>query len=386
MHNEMEKVHMKPNEIHILNQFLGGGRKTEDGAWDLRGLEHLFNQPYVKQIMDDHMYEHEMRKMAHGGRVEHERSEGRHGDSEIAYLPTSVSHYFDRIIGGESRNPHTGHKEYFLPALLGGLARLAPLAMRGISSLGSSLGSLFGSASSAAAPVARAAASTLGRGVTQLGQGAASVGRAAGNIGSRIASNPYVQSAGRGAMTVGRGLNKGFEFAGNVANAALPISMLYDRFGGGQSSQQEDNSQQSNNYQPAESDSYNDDYSGYANAGSRGGAMNYNNQYNAQPNYGYQQNYGGNGYNSQQYMPQSYNQQPQYLSQKPRPPRYGQEYQQVRTAGYLPSQADIGAPQYQGGYAEALNRYGPGGGQYGSPRRPQPMQQSYNPYGNYSYR
>jgi hypothetical protein len=66
---------------------------------------------------------------AKGGhvKVQDMAKHGRYGDTEMAYIPQSVSDRLDRMIGGPSYNPTTGKKEYFLGALLSAIPTLYEL-------------------------------------------------------------------------------------------------------------------------------------------------------------------------------------------------------------------------------------------------------------------
>ena len=220
----MELVHMKPNEIRMLNQILGGGRKTANGAWDMGGLQRVLKNMPVEDFKRDH----EMHHLASGGRIMQEAKEGRHGDTQMAYVPKDIIRKFDHIIGEHNvtENPYTGHKEYFLPALAMALARFAPMAIRAGSSL-------FSTAARAAAPAARAIGSAAKSGVKAIGNKAMQAGQMAQDFGSKVSANPYAKAIGSGAMTAGRVAGKGLEAAGNIAGAAVPISAMYDRFSGG---------------------------------------------------------------------------------------------------------------------------------------------------------
>ena len=412
---ERELVHMNPKEIQLLTQILGRREKNEDGSWDLSGLEHVFENPQVQEMMDDQMHQQEMQKFARGGHVQKMRDNGRHGDTEIASIHPNVARHFDRFNGQESRNPDTGHKEYFLPMLAAGLARLAPMAMNFLPKLGS----FFGGAAKAAAPVAQA----VGRGALAAGRGAMTAGRsalgAAKNVGNRIAANPYAQAAGRTAMQGARVAGKGLEVAGNVAGAAVPISMLYDRFGNKQEGPQ------------AAPDQYQEEYQrefGRPQGGHGGrpgpsfrGDPNEETMDLSQPDYRPQNSnrgrpggeYGGSPYRSGRMQAPEYGGSSyssgynggQSSGYAPAPqrgsgmrngmgtqPNYGQSQQQQgyggRPGAYgMPPQRPAPQSEY-GGFSEAINRYGPSAYAPGGPtnggfpqRRPQMQRQpEYNPY------
>lgn len=131
-------AHMNPEEIRELmdlqTQLTGNKPQFRPGGVpDFSDLGQYFAHPEVRQSTENHF----RKKMAEGGRAVIDdfdimRKAGRYGDTKMAYLPRSLADTLDHTFGA-SRNPVTGNREYFLPALMMGLTRMLPM-----------MGSLFG--------------------------------------------------------------------------------------------------------------------------------------------------------------------------------------------------------------------------------------------------
>lgn len=137
-HHPMIIAHFSKAELDDLDDLQGG--HTRDKRTGLRCYEALgekFHHPHVQHYCHG--------GYAHGGHphMDHMAHQGRFGDTELALIPHHMSTLLDHAIGGAVRNPHTGHKEYFLGGLLGGLKSiLSPIAsnaLNGMRNLGSSV-------------------------------------------------------------------------------------------------------------------------------------------------------------------------------------------------------------------------------------------------------
>ena len=119
---------------------------------------------------------------ANGGsaKIQQMKKHGRYGDTEVAYVPKHLADHMDKMIGGPCINPKTGHREYFLGALISGLSAIGR----------------------AAAPIASAAARNAGRIASTVGKTvkpiASTLGKNAGTIATTVGKNavPVIKTAG----------------------------------------------------------------------------------------------------------------------------------------------------------------------------------------------
>jgi hypothetical protein len=236
-HKGLTKVHMSPHELTILDHLQGGPEYGHEGIKAYSHLEELLKNPHIVQNVHKHAHAHRQHH-AHGGltpAMEHLREGGRFGDSELAMIGPHTHHLFNQLAGHATRNPHTGHPEYFsLGGALSGLWNTvkgigAPIldVVKGVASpvlnmLGIGGGG-GGGGESAPAPtqspppsysdafrgIAQAAAPTfLPMAQEALGNRFGDMGRMAGNMLSQRAQsalgepsgqmNPYYSAIGRG--------------------------------------------------------------------------------------------------------------------------------------------------------------------------------------------
>lgn len=118
----MELVHLNKNEVRDLDKAQDGA-KFKNGYRDYTGLGHKFmDGKFVNGLNKELRHFH-----ANGGsaKLEKIRKSGRHGDTELAYMPKHVADRMDRMIGGTCRHPQTRKREYFLGDLMKSIGNAA---------------------------------------------------------------------------------------------------------------------------------------------------------------------------------------------------------------------------------------------------------------------
>jgi hypothetical protein len=214
--DEFELVHLNEPELNSLLELQGGEdmEMSSEGYHILRRLGQLLRNPETRALLesqedmeDEEMSELErlqeeadaenqnskaMRKKLSldsnadreeykkGGNIHHK---GMMGDTKCAYVPKHVTKIWDKAIGGVSRNPKTGKKQYFLGSFLSKLGKGFNTAITGT---GNYLNNLM---------------KPIGRGLTAAGQGAADlVGGGLQQIGNTASG---VFGGGMGGMPMG---------------------------------------------------------------------------------------------------------------------------------------------------------------------------------------
>ena len=285
-------AHMSPEEIQELMQLqeniLGTKPKfTVGGVPDFSDLDQVFSNPDVAGFTADHF----KKRMADGGHAmaddfEIMKNSGRFGDTKMAYLPGSLAKVLDHSIGGKSINPITGKREYFIGALMGGMARMLPSIM----------GMLGGGGGAASAAGAAGGGGGL---LSSLGSMFGMGGGAGGGGLMSMLSNPQT-----GGM---------LQNLGQIQQLAAPFMQM---LGGG--GQQQGYGQQG--------------YGGYGQQQGYGGGYEQQGYGQQQPygGYGQQQPYGGYGQQQQGYGGGYGQQQQQQMAPM--------QQQQPYSKGYLPRQ------------------------------------------------
>lgn len=238
--SRMIKVHMNPHELQILDHLQGKAEYGPNGIKRYPGLEDLLKNHHIVQNVHHHARQHH----AQGGltpAMEHLRAGGRFGDTQLAEIGPHTHGLFNELAGHPTRNPYTGHPEYFsLGGALSGLWNTIKGAGSGllntVKGVGSSLlGGLTGGggASDALKGIAQAAAPTLLPMAQQaLGNRFGDMGQMAGNMLSQGAqsylgqpsenSNPYYsaigQSLGKAAQGYGSGMGASQAFGQGLQN------------------------------------------------------------------------------------------------------------------------------------------------------------------------
>lgn len=118
---------------------------------------------------------------------------GLKGDDRIAWIPLSVSEFFDDINGGESINPDTGLKQYFLPLVFAALGS-SLAAGAGLGTLGTALATGVGAA---------AGSKLAGEGWKKAGR-AAILGAAGNFAGSHLGLGTPGSGGGRSLGSMGK--------------------------------------------------------------------------------------------------------------------------------------------------------------------------------------
>lgn len=111
----MTKVHMNPHELNILDHLQGGPEYGHEGIKMYSHLEELLKNPHIIKNVHRHVHYNRQRR-AHGGltpSMERLREGGRYGDNELAMIGPHTHHLFNQLAGYRTRNPNTGHPEYF---------------------------------------------------------------------------------------------------------------------------------------------------------------------------------------------------------------------------------------------------------------------------------
>lgn len=128
-------AHFKPSELDMMDHLQGGTKRNSAGVRTYNPLYHgLLKHGPIKDTFLDHARIHNANGGSIQAKLETMRRHGRHGDSEVAYIPHGLAEIFDKAIGGRVHNPHDGHPEYF--SLSGKLAPLMDMFSRGTSQVG----------------------------------------------------------------------------------------------------------------------------------------------------------------------------------------------------------------------------------------------------------
>src|SRR5574338_407610 len=226
-HKGMEKVHMNSHELEILDHLQGGAEHGPGGIKVYSHLEELLKNPHIIRQVHHHARHHH----AAGG-IENLKRMGRFGDNQIAMIGPNTQHLFNYLAGGPTKNPETGHTEYWtIGNALSGLWN----TVKGIASpVWDTVKGVAQAAAPALLPMAQGALTTAfgplgGLAGGMLGQGIQSA------LGSPSqSSNPYHQALGQSigqaaqaygggaspSQAFGQGLNNfGSQVGGGFGNA-----------------------------------------------------------------------------------------------------------------------------------------------------------------------
>lgn len=224
-HKGLEAAHVSPHELSIMDHLQGGAKIDKDGVRSYGPLESLIKNPHI--VHSIHKHHHNRKRHAQGGyspSMEHLREGGRNGDTELALIGPHTHHLFNQLAGHATRNPNTGHPEYF--DLGGALSGLWDTVKGG-------MGNLFGGAPEAIKQVAQTAAPSLIPMAQQyLGDKGGAFGQIAGQMLPGMADkflgpqsqnmNPMYrnlgESIGRGAQSYGQGASPQQAFGHGVQN------------------------------------------------------------------------------------------------------------------------------------------------------------------------
>lgn len=228
-HHKMILAHGNPHELEILDH-LQGERVTcpKTGLRSYPHLEELLKNPHIVANVHHHTRQHH----AGGGRtipeLAHLAAGGRHGDSEMFLMGPHTHHLFDQLAGHKTRNPHTGHPEYFsISGLLSGL-------WDGIKGIGGHIWNGIKGIGSAAAPAVIPMAQQY------LGNKFGSLGNMAGQALPGIANSLFGGNQGQQNpihQAIGEGIGRGAQayHGGASASQAFGQGMQHTgrQFGGG---------------------------------------------------------------------------------------------------------------------------------------------------------
>lgn len=113
---ELQLVHLSPAEVRSFSNLQGNVKKAPNGAYMFDDLGDKFKTPKtnddkihtIKRLLGmDNNYRHNSRD------ISDMRGRGRLNDSQMAYMPKNLTKFLDKLLG-QSRNPSTGHKEYWM--------------------------------------------------------------------------------------------------------------------------------------------------------------------------------------------------------------------------------------------------------------------------------
>lgn len=305
--SRMVLAHMNPNELNILDHLQGNSsRDHKTGIRTYSHLEELLKNPHLVRNVHHHARAHH----SNGGsaEMEHLRAGGRHGDSELALIGDHTHHLFNQLAGHTTRNPNTGHPEYFSiggalnglwntvkgvgQAIIPGLKGVAQAAAPALMPMAQqALGDRFGAAGQMAGNMLGAGANhflgpkegdapanpyheAIGRGLGRsvesyrsgaspyqaFGQGMQTAGsNLGGGFGSAMQSTGESMGRGRGLReSLGAGARSGYNQMGGMeglSNMASNVGQAYGRGGLGaarQSARDEMSGYARNAFQPAQ--------------------------------------------------------------------------------------------------------------------------------------
>jgi hypothetical protein len=163
-HRGMSKAHLSRHEANILDHIQGGPEHGPEGIKVYSHLEELLKNPHIVRSIHHHARQHHAHgSIAHhphlpyhyaeGDSIEHLREGGRFGDNEIAMIGPNTHRLFNQLAGHATRNPYTGHPEYFsigpalsglwktvsgaaskIPGMISGAAKVASPALKNVAS------------------------------------------------------------------------------------------------------------------------------------------------------------------------------------------------------------------------------------------------------------
>lgn len=232
-HKGLEAAHVSPHELSIMDHLQGGAKIDKDGVRSYGPLEALIKNPHIVHSIHRH-HHHNRKHHAYGGytpSMEHLREGGRNGDTELAMIGPHTHHLFNQLAGHATRNPITGHPEYF--DIGGALSGLWDTVKGFGAPIMNAIGGMFGSAPEAIKQVAQSAAPALIPMAQQyLGDKGGALGQMAGQMLPGMADkflgpqsqnmNPMYQnlgqSIGRGAQSYAGGASPQQAFGQGVQN------------------------------------------------------------------------------------------------------------------------------------------------------------------------
>jgi hypothetical protein len=215
--HKMIKVHANPHELRILDHLQGGPEYSHEGIKRYPHLEEIIKNPHIVESIHRHAQNHRQHH-AFGGltpAMEHLKAGGRYGDTELAEIGPHTHRLFNEIAGYPTRNPHTGHPEYF--------------------SLGGALSGLWNTFKPALKGIAQAAAPTILPMAQQaLGNRFGGIGQMAGNMlsqGVQSALGPPSESTNPMYQNIGQSLGKAAEAYRGGANPSEAFGQGLNNFG-----------------------------------------------------------------------------------------------------------------------------------------------------------
>jgi len=109
----MVLAHFNPREISAMNAAQGEVTKDAHGIPQFKNLwEHVLYHPQMQQNFKDHHENTKGHFHESDNMLERLKNHGRHGDTQLASIPTGMAELLDSVYG-RSLNPKDGKHEYF---------------------------------------------------------------------------------------------------------------------------------------------------------------------------------------------------------------------------------------------------------------------------------
>jgi len=236
----LEAAHVNRNELSIMDHLQGGAKIGKDGVRSYAALEALLKNPHILHSV--HKNAHQKRKHhASGGyspSMERLAEGGRNGDTELALIGPHTHHLFNQLAGHATRNPNTGHPEYFdISGALGGLWNTVKGAGSGLWDTAKGAAQNFmGAAPEAMRNVAQAAAPALtGMAQQYMSDKGGDLGRMAGQFLPQMAERalgPTPQNMNPMYQNMGESLGRAAQGYAGGLSPSQAAGQGFQNFGG----------------------------------------------------------------------------------------------------------------------------------------------------------
>lgn len=235
-HKGLEAAHVSPHELTIMDHLQGGAKVDKDGVRSYGPLESLIKNPHIVHSIHKH-HHNNRRHHAQGGyspSMEHLREGGRNGDTELALIGPHTHHLFNQLAGHATRNPNTGHPEYFdisgaLSGLWNTVKGAAPSILSGISGAAQKAMPAIQQVAQAAAPALIPMAQQF------LGDKGGALGQMAGQMLPGMADKflgPQPQNVNPMYQNIGQSLGQAAQAYGGGASPQQAFGQGLQNFGG----------------------------------------------------------------------------------------------------------------------------------------------------------
>lgn len=112
-HKGLIAAHVNPQELNIMDHLQGHQEHGPGGVRIYSHLEEILKNPHLSHAVHKHAHHNKRQHHASGGDIERLKTGGRYGDTEIAMIGPHTHHLFNQLAGHATRNPNTGHPEYY---------------------------------------------------------------------------------------------------------------------------------------------------------------------------------------------------------------------------------------------------------------------------------